>query len=72
MAAIVRHNIVQAAGGIALRFRVFAQPDQQAANFRYMMTLQCRERENVVAFIPISQRSAGAKVRLESFIGPGE
>ena len=64
MAAIVRGYILQAAGRIALRFRVFAQLDQQAANFRHVMALQGGERENIVTLISIRQRAARAKIGL--------
>ena len=68
MAAIVCHDIVQAAGRIALKFRVFAQVDQQPANLRHMVALQGREGKDVVAFIAIRQRPARAEIGLEPFV----
>ena len=72
MAAVIGHHILQTAGRVGLIFRVFAQLDQQAANFRDMMALQGGERENVVALIAIRQRPTRAEICLELFISPGE
>jgi autonomous glycyl radical cofactor GrcA len=63
---------VEAAGRIALILRVFAQLDQQAANFRHMMALQGRERKDVIAFIAIRQRAARTEIGLKLFIRPGK
>ena len=72
MAAIVCHDIVEAAGCIALVLRVFAQLDQQAADFSHMMPLQGGERKDVVAFIAVRQRPARAEIGLKPFVCWGE